>query len=75
MADDIKQIAMELLRLINAPLGMANILPRRSDQGFILVVRLAPGTRIPKERLPKEFKGVPVVYERRESIRPIVAMR
>jgi hypothetical protein len=54
MADDIKQIAMELLRLINAPLGMANILPRRSGQGFILVVRL---------------------YERRESIRPIVAMR
>lgn len=56
--------AGELLRHLALPLGTAVVMRRRTPAGPQLVVRVSPSVRLPAERRPAEFAGLPVVYER-----------
>lgn len=60
------EIRRELLRAISAPQGTITIVRHPTPQGDEIVVSLAPGIRIPSDRMPRVFKGVPVRYETRK---------
>ena len=61
------EIRRELQRAINAPPGTVMIVRKPTNRGDEIVVYLAPGLRLPKERLPPIFKGVTVKYETRRQ--------
>jgi hypothetical protein len=69
VSDDARTIARALLEYIGAPPGAVNVLVRGETRPH-LIVRLAPGLRIPQNRLPEYFRGVRVKYERRHIVRP-----
>lgn len=60
------EIRRELLRVINAPAGAVTIARRIAKGGDEIVVYLAPGVRLPKDRMPNPFRGVTVRYETRK---------
>jgi hypothetical protein len=59
-------MARELLGYLAAKPGTVSVMTRRENGERKLVVKLAPGVRLPKEKRPEQFKGVDVVYEDRE---------
>lgn len=61
------EIRRALLRTIDAPQGTVTVSRQITPAGDKIVVSLAPGVRIPDDRLPRTFQGIPVKYERRRS--------
>lgn len=59
-------LARALQREIGAPPGRISILTRKRHGRKELVVRVAPGTKLPNRKLPTEFGGLSVVYETRQ---------
>jgi len=56
--------AHALLAHLALPRGTAVVMRRRTPSGPQLVVRVSPSVRLPADRKPAEFAGMPVVYER-----------
>ena len=70
MTGTTKEIATAMLALIDAPRGTVRIERRLTPQGPELVVLLAPGIRIPRERMPSEFLGRTIHYKTRKPVTP-----
>lgn len=74
MSEAIRDIAKQLLRAIGGPAGSVNVLTRRDEAGRpYFVVRIAPGTLLPRLPLPEQFRGYAVIYERRRPATALVA--
>jgi hypothetical protein len=73
MASDARKLAKELLAYLGAAPGAANVLVRSNAGRPYFVVRLSRSARIPANRLPDNFHGFEVVYERRYPARPLRA--
>ncbi|WP_157879074.1 hypothetical protein [Pararhodospirillum photometricum] len=56
---------------LRAPAGTVTIARHPTPRGDEIVVFLAPGTRLPLERMPSVFRGVPVRYETRRSAKAL----
>ena len=68
---DARKIAQDLLTYIGAPAGTVNVLVRGASARQRLVVWLSPSVRVHESRLPRHFRGLDVIYERRQPARPL----
>ena len=63
------QLARELLQQLQAPVGTVNVIFEKGDGGK-LVVLIAPGLHLKRERMPAVFHGLPVSYSLRRPGKP-----
>ncbi len=58
-------IRRALLRSLDAPTGTVTIVRHPVSGGDEIVVYIAPGVRLPRDKMPLSFHGVPVRYQTR----------